>query len=429
MTSDLETLLRETLANRADTVHSGPPWDQHSRPSSPRAPRWAHRVAPLVAAAAVLGLVATATFLEHSTGTDHHAGRSASPTVTPRPTTTTSPSPIDHAACTTSLPTSWRDAVRTGTTDAGAVSVQALDASANGAVLIARDFGTARDVALIEPNGSIKQIYSVPAPNRNDVAMGSLDGPWALLPVQYLPRDANGVIPPVIKLVLINVRTGTHRLILSVTRSDVKHERTFSLGATIYAGHVYYDMRAKFQSRVVAIHDYDIATNSDRVIARTSNVNDPPTLFAEGVSWGSPPAGDTISVRRALPPAVAAGLTTKLGENTLRSDGRSYAWVNAANRIDYYSHDAAAVQSFTIPRVRHVLIDAVVGSLVFYSNDQSVDTWVLDVRTAATAKFGGLLSASVGGGGVFASTIQPKSGSTASKVLRLRVADLPGLTC
>src|SRR5438445_11683630 len=89
MSNDLETLLRETLASRAETVTSGPAF---AGAPTRRARRW---IAPLAAAATVVvvaGAVEVGVRLSRSDRPTH-------------------PRPVIPNVCTTSLPASWQHAV------------------------------------------------------------------------------------------------------------------------------------------------------------------------------------------------------------------------------------------------------------------------------------------------------------------------------
>ena len=68
MTSDLETLLRETLANRAETVHRGPSWQP------PTSPAHFRRFAPLIAAAVVAAIAGSLVLIDHDQSDNRPAG-------------------------------------------------------------------------------------------------------------------------------------------------------------------------------------------------------------------------------------------------------------------------------------------------------------------------------------------------------------------
>jgi hypothetical protein len=51
---------------------------------------------------------------------------------------------------------------------------------------------------------SVKEIYAVPEPNRNDVGSVAMDDRWIVVGVDRIPRGANGVLPTVIRIDVID---------------------------------------------------------------------------------------------------------------------------------------------------------------------------------------------------------------------------------
>jgi hypothetical protein len=333
--------------------------------------------------------------------------------------------------CSTSLPATWRTALADGTGTVGAAAAYPLAVGGDGAVLVTRDFGTSRDVALVARDGSVRRIYTVPAPDQNQVLDGVVERHWALIDVSRLPRHSNGVLQTVVIVVVVDLDSGKHTVIASTTDGDVtKGLRTID-GATLYDGRVYYDVRAKYVSRRSAIHRYDIATKSDRVIATTLDSNgtgEAPKLTAQGVIWS--PATMQLGVARPLPGPVAKAINGDPVRTHLATDGTSYAWIPGPRELAWWAPSVKSPRVFVLPEGASSLTPTVAGPLVMYTpagDDQNGSVpHIFDARSGATALLPHVEMYAVSGDGVFAG-FQTAGGATS--VVRLDAAKLPELRC
>lgn len=408
MSADLETLLRDTLAARAETITHGPNW-QSPQASARRHRQW---VAPLIAAAVVVSVAATVVAIE----TASHTHPATHPTGTPSPTPVTK-------SCVTSLPTSWRSALSRGTTTAAANTAFPLDVTSNGSVLVSRDFGNSRDVALVSATGVARRVYSIPSPDQYQVLRATVAGSFALIPVSRLPRAANGVIPVVIRIVLVNVQTGAARTVTAVGARDYKAGANTIDGATMSDGHVYYDVRAHFASQAAAIHDYDIATHTDRVIATSPvEVALGPALQARGVVWAPPYVGG-VGVARPLPNEVDKSTDSLVGDDS------SYAWIGPGHRIAYWAPGMGVAKEFRIAGATPTSLVTAAGPFVLYETN-ATGVRVLDTRSGAivtapavepfaTSRHGVIAGYALTGGG----KVRPTA------LVRLDTSKLPELHC
>lgn len=433
---DLERLLRDTLAGRALDVTTGPSWrgaDKGSR----RPQRW---LAPLLAAAVVALATGSVVLVEHSFDDQRATHRTASPTQSPSPTPTPAPTTAVQSACRAVLPASWRTALAKGTTKVGAFSVLPLDVDSDGSVLVSRDFGTSRDVAVVAPDGRARSIYSIAAPNSNQVENGALDGKWAMIPVIGLPRFANGVDPTISRLEVVDVDTrATHTVAVDSDTTDAKHVID---GAALLDGHVYYDVRPVYGKQSGAMHEYDLASGTDRVIASGSLGR--PVLLGRGVSWSVTPDGLHPQVRRAIPVLVTEDTNTTRPANALVTDGAAYAWVDAAGRIAWFGPGSTAPKRTARAAAGAAEVEAVVGPLVLFTDDadDARPVHILDTRTGAVTTAPSLGSpnefgppaARTGVFGGFSVTGTRPSGTTApgtpiTALVRIDAAKLPELHC
>ncbi|MDT4914196.1 MAG: hypothetical protein QOC66_3324, partial [Pseudonocardiales bacterium] len=153
--TDLETDLRNTLRERATDIDTVPvdfahlasldvlDHDQAHHLNRGRRTAWliaASVVAVLAVAATVIGLGKMRSDHHVAPGTEHPSPPHAS----------ASPALVQRSTCTATLPNTWRTALISGTSRFGAVSTMPLAVSPDGsAMLVARDYGSRRDVALV----------------------------------------------------------------------------------------------------------------------------------------------------------------------------------------------------------------------------------------------------------------------------------------
>jgi hypothetical protein len=420
---DLERLLRDTLAARAETVTSGPAWapivDAPHRPH-----RW---LAPLIAAAVVVAVAVGVIVVERSS---HHTN-AVHPSPSPSPSIT---GPVQQS-CLTTLPAAWRTAIAGGTTTARATSVRPLDVAADGTVLVARDFGTSRDVALLSPTGQARRIYTVPSPDRDDVEHGVLAGRWALVPVMHAPRGANGVDPTVVRVMLIDTKSGSTRTLATASDGE-RASGDVIAGATMFNGRVYYDHRPTYPSKHRVIHEYDIATRVDRVVA--SGAVGSPQVYGRGVGWGDTGVDTTVS--RALPAPVEHDTEKPRAANELTTDGTAFAWIDASNRIAWFGAGSTAPTRTDLHASGQVDVIAVAGPIVLFVEDGNV-VHALDARTGASTLLptlqSGLDDQGLSRGGfVVGETVTgevPSGGGAppvpSTALIRLDVTKLPELKC
>lgn len=374
--ADLEALLRETFIVRTAEVTESPGVVLPVRSHQLR--RWLPAIAAAVVIAVAAGVI-VGSRLTHKHAPAHP---------TPRPT----PSPANIVkSCTTTLPAAWTSALDHGASRYGATSATPIGLSADGhQLLVARDYGTARDVAIVTASGAAKRIYQVPDPNMNQVMNGSIEGNYAALDLQREPRNANGVIPTDLAVVLIDLRTGKPRNLDTVSEAELSRAGRTIDGSTMVDGQVYWDVHPTFANRTGVINDYDVATNRTRILYR--GAVGPPVVTALGVTigWGI----DHLIVPNHLPPPVQGALAAGAQRASLSTDGSAYAWI-VGRRIGWWAPGAPHTTEITFPSGEQPDIDAVAGDFVFYSNMNSLVVpggRVLDVHTGATASVGNVIA-------------------------------------
>jgi hypothetical protein len=435
--TDFDTELRTMLRERANDIDSLPAdfadlasldvLDNDPIHDRFRRPRTGWLIAAVIAAVLAVGGIAIA--LQGKSGHGHAPPATHSPTG--RPTTTPAPSLLRRATCAATLPRKWSSAIAAGTSRYGATSVLPLAISPDGsAMLVARDFGQARDVALVRGSGSPRSIYSVPQPDENQVVNASLDDKHAVIDLDRLPRNSNGVIPGARQVLLITLSSGAVKQldqVIYASFTSVPAGRSID-GSLLWNGHVYWDVRTVYTDRTTTIRDYDIATGK----TTTAGTGTPgvPRLLAAGVTF-DPEGSSSIAIPRHLPSVVAAA---SLGRrNFLVTDGRVFAWTTATKQIAWWVPGDSQITVLTLPRGVDPELESVNGPFLVFDDQNSTNLRrdLLDARTGATAPLPSTLqpilmsAGSVALGYSFTGAF--KTSSTA--VVRLDTNGLPGLTC
>ena len=422
--NELEALLRATLSSRAAEVTEAA--DVPPRTST-RPRRWL----PAIAAAAVIAAIAgTAVGIRVAS---HHGP--AGPSPTPTHTRSASPSPTQPPdrmnTCAAKLPASWRAAITQGASRFGAVSAFPLAISPDGKqLLVARDFGTSRDVAVVGTSGAPRPIYSVLQPDLNRVEHASIDGHYALIDIERLPRNANGVDGTVLEVVLVDLRNLHATLLDSVHDSDITNGRRTIDGSVLADGQAYWDVKNRYADRTGVLRDYDVVTGRFR--DAFSGTVGAPTLTPLGLGL---PGDRTIRVliARDVPTQVLDAVTTDVSRNSLSTDGSSYAWVSGRH-IEWWAPGQSQITEFAPTDVVPGLI-AVAGHYVMYEDPSSDSVvpivYILDTSTGAVgASVNALQAYSLSNAGVFVGYRYTGSAKNSpTEPVRIDTTKLPGLHC
>jgi hypothetical protein len=285
-------------------------------------------------------------------------------------------------------------------------------------------------VILVGPTGSVRRIYSVPRPEDQQVVDGYLEGNYALLDVDHLPRNANGVLPTVRAIVLIDLRDNSAKVLDRTTDQQAAAGGRTIRRAVLWAGHVYWDVSPRFAGPHPVIRDYDIATGKTSDAGRTS-FGSGPEVTAEGVIWSEVPT-DAPAVARTLPQAVVTDRTAS--RSVLQTDGRAYAWATADRRIAWWDPDSAGVVVFRMPRGVAADVIGVAGRYVLF-DDQAASNMVagievLDTRSGVTAQLTDIQPFVLSGAGVVvAYRFTGAFKASRFSVVRFDTAALPELRC
>lgn len=445
---ELERALRETFAAKAGEITSGP---AYADPPSDPVRRWVHWIAPLAAAAAVLGVVGGVIAVRgrgpHAPAVTHAAiptpplpSRAATGTQAPK-SAVSSP-----AAKSCPLPPAWKNAYAAPASTFGATSATALSVAADGTVVVYLDFGPQpgrpRQVALLRPGSTTPQVvYDVSDPDKYAVSMAAVYKHWLVVAEDDAPRSPKGEVPgssplPNVHLLVVkDLDSGTTTRLASTTpgKGSTIDE------AAVFNGTVSWVSRSRFSAHMGSWHLYDLDTaksagSLDGSYAYLPTIN-PLGVFNSDISVEPGPTGDLAELDRVIPKD-----TTVRG--TLTTDGTNYAWQQSPAEIGWWAPGHAA--RYVHLASSDVAEDpglVVAGPLVFDLGGSA--SHVVDTRTSAVAalpasdKFGTPV-AEAAGGSVIALQSYTKGGGhwvdgywldPQPQVLRIDASSLPKISC
>lgn len=366
---------------------------------------------------------------------EQSAARSSSTTVAPPP-------PVTRASCETSLPPVWQKAIDGSAVDTGGVSNVPVAVGRRGEVAVARDNGGTRDLLLIGADKSVSAIYPVPEPDQNWIGPVAMDDRWVVVGVEYAPRGANGIIPTIMRIDVIDRQGGPTRTVAESPMEDRSTGGETIDSVALFGGKVYWITRDTFAGNTGKIQSYDLNTGSvsDVAAGPMRNVRATAAGLVWDVAWDQN-AGvrSELKIPDALPPDVAAALGTGRDRYTLVTDGNAYAWAtgsdHAQTALVYWSPSAGLVHiTGPLPQAgeHQPLPLQVVGPYVVIDrgrpgDDRETFATVVDTRSGALT----YLRPSVGGadGGTIAVGLGATLKEPATRTGVVRIDTLPSLTC
>ena len=209
--------------------------------------------------------------------------------------------------------------------------------SPDGDVVAVRDSRRTRDLLLIGTDRSVRELYSLPEPDLFYIDDIEIDDRWIVFAVVRHPRNANGVLPKMTRIELIDRRTGVRSTVVEQSAADAasRPERNVLDALALFDGRVYWITRDTYNSETGAAHSFDPLTGSRTDIA-SGAIRDIQSGPA-GAAWSQPIA----------PPPADAGLTpAELA--SLGTDGTAFGWINDPARggsgIGYWSPQTGVVR-------------------------------------------------------------------------------------
>jgi hypothetical protein len=348
----------------------------------------------------------------------------------------------NRPACETAQPAAWQQAIEGGRVDAGRSTVP-LTVGGAGEVVAVRDNGDTRDLLLIGADKSVAEIYAVPDPNRNNVGFAAMDDRWIVVGVDRAPRGANGVLPTLTRIDVIDRKGGPVRTVVQDSDEDFRTGGPTIDSVALFDGKVYWITHEKYASSNGITRSYDVNTGAiaevssgsmgalrSRAIGLTGIVDG----YSKQATWQR----TEVLVPAQLPTPVADAVGTGPDRLSLASDGTVYAWLtgvdHGATGVAWWSPQSGLVRvTGNIVEVKDWLPPvSVVGPYVVIGHGRkgsNASATVVDTRSGAVTRVDPWV-VGADGGTIGLSVQYGPGGKTAPFYpVVLRTDLLPPLTC
>jgi hypothetical protein len=356
------------------------------------------------------------------------------------PTSVVAEAPTDRSSCEAAVPTAWQRAIDGSAVSTGGASNVPAAVGRGGEVAVVRDGGNARDLLLVGADKSVADIYSVPDPDQNDVGFSAMDDRWVVVGVQRAPRGANGIVPPLFRIDVVDRQGGAERTVAQSSEEDLDSGGATIDSVALFGGKVYWITHDSYTADTGTIRSYDLNTGvvAEMASGAMRNVRTTAAGLAWAVASGDNGTRAELKIPDQLPPPVAGALGAGQDQMTLATDGTAYAWFTGTEQggtgVAWWSPTEGLVRiAREVPDGKNQVAPLyVVGPYVVLNRGRSDGTFdtlstVIDTRSGAFT----YLRESVGGadGG----TIAVGLGGDVKKLPTLagvvRADALPPLTC
>ena len=276
--------------------------------------------------------------------------RDSDSTAASAPTTAAEPTPTTRPSCEAALPAAWQQAIDGSGVNTGGISNVPLEVGRAGEVVAARDSGDTRDLLLIGADKTVAEVYAVPDPNLNRVGSVAMDERWIVVGVERAPRGANGIVPPLFRIDIVDRQGGPVRTAVQSPEEDLESGGATIDSVALFGGKVYWITRLTYVADTGTIKSYDLNTGAvaDVSSGAMRNVRTTAAGLAWDVAWGQNGTRAELKIPDALPPPVAGALGTGQDQMTLATDGTAYAWFTGTDQggtgIAWWSPTAGLVR-------------------------------------------------------------------------------------
>jgi hypothetical protein len=356
-------------------------------------------------------------------------------------TTVAAPQPTDRPTCEIVVPAAWEKAIDESAVDTGGVSNVPIAVGRRGEVAVSNDTGDTRGLLLIGADRSVSEIYDVAEPDENSIGTVAMDDRWVVVGVEHAPRGANGVIPTLVRIDVVDRAGGPIRNVAESPSEDLESGGKTIDSVALFGGKVYWITRDTYPGNAGKIQSYDLNTGAvtDVASGEMRNVRATAAGLAWDVAWdqNTGPRAE-LKIPDALPPEVAGAIGTGRDQFTLTTDGNAYAWLTGSAQGDpglaYWSPNAGLVSvtgempSGAKPAAElHVVGPYVVIDRGRIDNTPETAATVVDTRSGALT----YLRPSVGGadGGTIAVGLGATGKEPPTNTGVVRVDTLPPLSC
>jgi hypothetical protein len=386
---------------------------------------------------AAVGVVGIAVLVVAAPACTDRSADTATSSTTPAAT-----QPITRHACETAVPATWQKVIDDSAVNTGGVSNVPMAVGKRGEVAVARDNGDTRDLLLVGADKSVSEIYSVPEPDQNWIGVVALDDRWVVAGIEYAPRAANGIIPTIMRIEVIDRQGGPVRTAVESPMEDRRTGGRTIDSVALFGGKVYWITRDTFAGDAGKIQSYDLNTGSvtDVASGEMRNVRTTAAGLVWDVAWDqNTGTRSELKIPDALPPEVAGAVGAGRDQFTLVTDGNAYAWASGSDHgepgLAYWSPNSGLVRiTGNMPQAgKHQPLPLhVVGPYVVIDrgrpgSDYETYATIVDTRSGALT----YLRPSVGGaeGGTIAVGLGADIKELPPKAGVVRVDALPPLSC
>jgi hypothetical protein len=393
-----------------------------------------------VALRAAAGAVVVAVLTGSASACSNESG--SEPTTTTTVSTVAAPESTTRPSCETAMPAAWQEAIDESAVDTGGVSNVPMAVGRQGEVAVARDNGDTRDLLLVGTDKAVTEIYAVPEPDQHRIGSVAMDDRWVVVGVAHAPRGANGVLPTLMRIDVVDRQGGPPRNVVESSSDDLSSGGKTIDSFALFGGKVYWITRDTYPSNTGTIRSYDLNTGAvtDVASGEMRNVRASAAGLSWEVAWDQTTGARTeLKIPDALPPPVAGALGTGRDQFTLATDGNVYAWATGSGEgghgLAYWSPKSGLVRiTGNVPRAgtQEPLPLQVVGPYVVIDkgrDDGRDDTsaTVVDTRSGALTYLRPTVGGANGGSVAVGFGSTSKEPPTATGILRVDV--LPPLTC
>ena len=366
--------------------------------------------------------------------------RESDSTTPATPTSVAAEAPTDRTPCDAAVPTAWQQAIDRSAVSTGGISNVPAAVGRGGEVAVIRDGGDSRDLLLIGADKSVAEVYPVPDPNQNSVGFSAMDDRWIVVGIDRIPRAANGVLPTLFRIDVVDRQGGAVRTVVQSAEEDLDSGGPTIDSIALFGGKVYWITRDSYTADTGTIRSYDLNTGAvaDVSSGAMRNVKTTAAGLAWDVTWGQGGTRAELKIPDQLPPPVAGALGTGQDQMTLATDGTAYAWITGTEQggtgVAWWSPTEGLVRiTRKNPDGKNQVAPLyVVGPYVVLDRgrgDGKYDTFatVIDTRSGAST----YLHESVGGadGGTIAMGLGGNLKNLPTRAGVVRADALPPLTC
>lgn len=370
--SELETLLRTTLANRAATVTDAPPVPAEL--PARRRPAWL----PALAAAAAVAIAIAGILVGIHLAKDNPPANHTPP-----------PAPI-RTTCRTTLPAAWRAAFANADAVAGnARTVTPLSIAPDGSVLGLQDDGplpgSGRFLVRVIPGHQPDVVLDIPDPDHLTVAIAQEYEHWLLVGYSIDDRPAKGTIPGstpqgLTKIEVMDLAAHDTHVLFDVAATD-SPAGPVSNAAALFDGRAYWDQRGSYRAGHGAVRSYDLATGAFHTVYTGPIGYTEVTANGLGLQIGE---HHRVIVPAQLPAQVEHAVTSD-ERSRLGTDGTAYAWIVSPRVLGWWAPGEKAPTYQKLPKAlaNQDVVDPPLVSGRFVVTSNSI---VTDMRVGASAE-------------------------------------------